>query len=114
MIHLDEGNFSTSKWTYSLPVVLLFLSAMMVSTVKYPTFKKFDLRATSTFSKTMIAALFIGSLVILWDRILYIVLPIIFTAYLVYGFIRPRISRKMRHEIEEDEEEMPENPLEPH
>src|SRR5215212_8902565 len=22
MIHLDEGNFSTSKWTYSLPVVL--------------------------------------------------------------------------------------------
>jgi CDP-diacylglycerol---serine O-phosphatidyltransferase len=114
MIHLDEGNFSTSKWTYSLPVVLLFLSAMMVSTVKYPTFKKFDLRATSTFSKTMIAALFIGSVVILWDRILYIVLPIIFTAYLVYGFIRPRISRKMRHEIEEDEEEMAENPPEPH
>src|SRR5882724_7470493 len=58
MIHLDEKNFSTSKWTYSLPVVLLFLSAMMVSTVKYPTFKKFDLRATSTFAKTMVAALF--------------------------------------------------------
>ena len=32
-------------------------------------------------------------------------LPVFFTAYLVYGFIRPRISRKMRHEIEEEEDE---------
>lgn len=110
MIHLDEKNFATNKWSYALPIVLVFLSAMMVSTVKYPTFKKLDLKATSTFTKTMIAALFIGSVVVLWDRILYVVLPILFTAYLVYGFIRPRISRKMRREIEEDEdsEETPE------
>lgn len=110
MIHLDERGFAPMKWTYALPVILLFLSAMMVSTVKYPTFKKFDLKATSTFARTMIAALLVGSVVILQERILYIVLPIVFTAYLVYGFIRPRISRKMRHEIEEDEdEEFPEN-----
>jgi hypothetical protein len=32
-------------------------------------------------------------------------LPLFFTAYLVYGFIRPRISRRMRHEIEEEDEE---------
>jgi hypothetical protein len=37
--------------------------------------------------------------------ILPVVLPIIFTLYLLYGFIRPRISRKVRHEIEEEDEE---------
>ena len=73
--------------------------------VKYPTFKKLDLKATSTFTKTIIGALFVGSIVILQERILYIVMPILFTAYLVYGFIRPRISRKMRHEIEDEDED---------
>jgi hypothetical protein len=28
----------------------------------------------------------------------------LFTLYLVYGFIRPRISRRLRHEIEEEDE----------
>ncbi len=104
MIKLDEVDFAPSKWKYALPVVLVFLSAMMVSTVKYPTFKKLDLKATSTFARAMGVALFVGSIFILRGKILYIVMPIVFTAYLVYGFIRPRISRKMRREIEEDDE----------
>ena len=112
MIHLDAISFEPSKWKFALPVVLIFLSAMMVSTVKYPTFKRFDLKATSTFTKMMIAALFVGLVVILQERILYIVMPIVFTAYLLYGFIRPRISRKLQREIEEDDEdqETPDTP----
>ncbi len=105
MIYLDKKGFAPNQWKYGLPVLLLFLSAMMVSTVKYPTFKKFDLRATSTFWRTMIAALLVGLVVILREKIVYIVMPIVFTAYLLYGFIRPRISRKMQREIEEDEED---------
>ena len=111
MIHLDENGYAPSKWTYALPVILLFLAAMMVSTVKYPTFKRLDLKATSTFAKTIIAALLVGSVVILREKILYIVMPILFTAYLLYGFVRPRISRKMRHEIEDEDgdDDMPED-----
>jgi CDP-diacylglycerol--serine O-phosphatidyltransferase len=104
MIHLDEHDYAPTRWRYALPVVLLFLSAMMVSTVKYPTFKKFDLKATSTFAKTMVAALLVGSVVVLWERVLYIVMPLMFTAYLLYGFVRPRVSRRVRREIEEDED----------
>ena len=110
MIHLEDLNYAPSKWKYALPVLLLFLSAMMVSTVKYPTFKKLDLRATSTFWKTMIAALLVGLVVVLRERVLYIVMPIVFTAYLLYGFIRPRISRKMRHEIEDEDDDEDEEP----
>ena len=84
---------------------MLFLSAMMVSEVKYPTFKTLDLQATRTFTKTLIAILFIGSIVILREKILVFVLPLFFTLYLLYGFIRPRISREIRHEIESDDED---------
>jgi CDP-diacylglycerol--serine O-phosphatidyltransferase len=105
MIHLDERGYAPSKWKYALPVLLLFLSAMMVSTVKYPTFKKFDFRATSTFWKTMLAALLVGSVVVLREKIVYIVMPILFTAFLLYGFVRPYISRKMQREIEDDEDD---------
>jgi CDP-diacylglycerol--serine O-phosphatidyltransferase len=105
MIYLDKMGYAPNRWKYGLPVLLLFLSAMMISTVKYPTFKKFDLRATSTFWRTMIAALLVGLIVVLRERVIYIVMPILFTAYLIYGFIRPRISRKMQREIEEDEDD---------
>jgi CDP-diacylglycerol--serine O-phosphatidyltransferase len=105
-----EERFGRSKWRYILPVIMLFLSAMMVSEVKYPTFKKLDLRATRTFTRTLFAVLFIGSVVVLREKILYWVLPLFFTTYLLYGFIRPRVSRKVRHEIEDDDEDEPSLP----
>lgn len=105
MIWWYEKEFAKSNWRYCLPVLLLFLSWMMVSNVRYPSFKTLDLRATRTFTKTLIAILFLGSILIFREKILVFVLPVFFTAYLIYGFIRPRISHRMRHEIEEEEEE---------
>jgi CDP-diacylglycerol--serine O-phosphatidyltransferase len=111
IIQLNEKDKTIGKWAYVIAVVLLFLSAMMVSTVKYPSFKSLGLRSTSTFTKAIVAALFVGSLLVLWDYILFYVLPAVFTLYLLYGFIRPRISRRMRREIEEeDEDETEETP----
>ncbi len=78
---------------------------MMVSEVKYPSFKNLDLRSTRPFTKMVVAILFIGLLLVLRDKILPFVLPLIFTAYLVYGLIRPRISRRLRREIEDEEDE---------
>jgi CDP-diacylglycerol--serine O-phosphatidyltransferase len=105
IIRLNEKDRSLGHWNYLLVVVLIFLSAMMVSTVRYPTFKSLGLRSTSTFTKAIIAALFLGFIMVLREKIIFYVLPALFTAYLVYGFIRPRISRKMRDEIEEEDPE---------
>jgi CDP-diacylglycerol--serine O-phosphatidyltransferase len=104
MIWWQRKDFATGWWKFGLPFLMLFLSAMMVSEVKYPTFKSLDLRATRTFTKTLIAILIVGAVVILQEKILTFALPLLFTSYLVYGFIRPHISRKMRQEIEEEEE----------
>ena len=117
MLWLDERGwlgerFSVSKWRFLLPAMLLFLSWMMVSEVRYPSFKSLDLRATRTFTKTLIAILFIGLIVVLREKILVFVLPLIFSAYLIYGFIRPHVSRRIRREIEEEESD--EDPAVPH
>src|SRR5258708_2178665 len=105
IIQLNEKDKSLGKWNYLIAAVLIFLSAMMVSTVKYPSFKSLGLRSTSTFTKAIIAALFLGLILVLREKILFYVLPALFTLYLVYGFILPRISRKMRYEIEEEDDE---------
>src|SRR5882724_473400 len=105
IIKLNEKEKDLGHWGWLLPSVLLFLSAMMVSEVKYPSFKSLGLRSSTTFLKVVAAALFVGCLLVLREKILYYVLPLFFTAYLLYGFIRPHISRAWRREIEEEDDE---------
>lgn len=107
---VEDKGFVRGYWRYSLPVIMIFLSVMMVSGVKYPSFKKLDLRARRPFFKIVIFSILLGLLLILRDFILPIVLPIVFTAYLVYGFVRPRISRERRRRIEDEDEDLEEQP----
>ena len=104
IIKLNEKEKSLGHWGWLLAVVLVFLSAMMVSEVRYPSFKTLGLRSSTTFLKVIVGALALGLLLVLREKILYYVLPLFFTGYLLYGFIRPHISRRVRHEIEEDDD----------
>ncbi|MGB7748913.1 MAG: CDP-diacylglycerol--serine O-phosphatidyltransferase [Verrucomicrobiia bacterium] len=104
---VEEKDFTVGYLRYMLPVLMLFLSWMMVSQVRYPSFKSLNLRATRTFTKTLVAILFVGCVVIFREQILVFILPLFFTAYLIYGFVRPRISRAMRREIEDEDEDEP-------
>jgi len=97
----DDRDFPWHRWRYVLPVIMLFLSVMMISDVKYPSFKSINLSVQRPFGKLVIATLFVGLILVLRERILPVVLPLIFTSYLVYGFIRPKVSRKFRAEIED-------------
>ena len=105
IIHFNENEKSLGYWNYFIAGVLVFLSAMMVSTVRYPSFKSLGLRSTSTFVRAIGAAIFIGAVVILREKILYYILPAVFTLYLIYGFVRPSLSRAWRREIEEEDED---------
>jgi CDP-diacylglycerol--serine O-phosphatidyltransferase len=105
MLWWDERGFQQGNWRYALPVIMFFLSLMMVSEVRYPSFKKLDFRQTKPFTKLVVAVMFFGLVLILWKRVLPVALPLFFTLYLIYGFIRPRISRKVRAEIEDEEED---------
>jgi CDP-diacylglycerol--serine O-phosphatidyltransferase len=110
LMKLDENERALGPLKYILPVVLVFLSMMMVSSVKYPSFKSLGLRSTITFQKIIIIALLFGFVFIWWRTILFYVLPAFFTLYLVYGFIRPRISHRVRYEIEDNDDDELDNP----
>lgn len=105
VIKLNENERSLGHWRYLPAVVLVLLSAMMVSQVRYPSFKSLGLRSSTTFLKIVIGAFFLGLLLVLREKIIYYVLPLFFTGYLLYGFVRPHISRAWRREIEEDEDD---------
>ena len=49
----------------------------------------------------LVAALF----VMLWKRLLPYLAPAVFTSYLLYGFVRPFISRRMQQRVEADDDE---------
>lgn len=99
----EDKGFEKSDWRYILLPLLLFLSIMMVSEVRYPSFKAIDLRAQKGFTKMVVAILFIGALLILRNKILPIVLPLLLITYLLYGLIRTRISENTIKKIEEED-----------
>lgn len=98
----DRVEHGLTKWV--LPPLLLFLSWMMFSGFKYPSFKSINWRTTRSLPK-FIAIVVAISLTVMY----YQWMPaVIFLTYLLYGFLRPFLSKKIKEGIEEeieDEEE---------
>lgn len=90
-----------TKWM--LPPLLIFLSWMMFSSFRYPSFKGLNWRTTRSLPRFLIIVM-----VIFMTVLFYQWMPaVIFISYLLYGFIRPWLSRKMQREIEEEIGEEP-------
>ena len=87
------GNFK-----YALAVLLLFLSFMMFSQVSYPSFKTLDWRSQRPIPRLL---LIVAALALIVQTYQYS-LAVLFCGYLLYGFIRPKLSRRLRSEIEEE------------
>lgn len=102
LLWCEKKEFATEDWRFALPIVMLFLSFMMVSDVRYPSFKTLNLKSRSPFAKMVGCVLFLGMLYFFRGLILPVFLPAVLTTFLVYGFIRPRISRSLRREIEDE------------
>ena len=103
LIRFEERDFIKGNWKFALPVLLLFLSAMMVSRVKYPTFKKVNLRGSRSFMVMVVAAILIGLMFTVGRKFaLPVGVPVLFIIYLLYGFVRPYIPRGARKDIEEN------------
>ena len=101
MLWMAEGERHLGHWKWVLPALLLFLSWMMFSGVRYPSFKGINWRTTRSLPK------FLAILLILVFTVLnYEWMPfVIFLSYLLYGFFRPFLSRRMKEEIEDEIEE---------
>ena len=101
MLWLEEGERTIGEWKFALPILLLFLSFMMFSHVRYPSFKGIGWRTQHSLPR-FLAVIF----VLAFAAMNYEWMPaLLFVGFLIYGFIRPLLSRALRAGIEEDEEE---------
>jgi CDP-diacylglycerol--serine O-phosphatidyltransferase len=101
LLWLDERieNIPFIKWL--LAALMLFLAWMMFSKFKYPSFKGIGWKTKRSMPKFLII-LFVA----IFTLVNYQWMPfVIFLAYLLYGFTRPFLSRQMKHEIEDEEDD---------
>jgi len=84
-------------WRYALPVLMLLVAGVMVSNVRYPTFKQVEWTArksVAAFAGVVVAAM-------LFFNYPQVTFAFLFVAYLIYGLIRPWVRKSWRREIEE-------------
>lgn len=106
MLWLREDERSIGSWKYALPVLLIFLSFMMFSRVKYPSFKSLNWRTQRSLPA------FLALIIVLsFTAMNYYWMPaVLFVGFLIYGFVRPFISKAIRSEIEAEPHDEPETP----
>lgn len=105
LIDFHESDRQIGAWKYILAGAMLGLSWLMISNVRYPSFKKIGWSTRGTISAIVIALL----VVVITLQFRYVMPVVLFSLYLLYGLIRPMISQRLRKEIEvetdpEDEE----------
>ncbi|MCE0483767.1 MAG: CDP-diacylglycerol--serine O-phosphatidyltransferase [Methylacidiphilales bacterium] len=97
----NESELASGLGGYALAALMVFLSCMMFSKFEYPSFKGFNWRTQFSLPK------FVGAVLLLLLCVIYYwwMPAVMFVSYLLYGFLRPFLSRAWRKEIEEDEED---------
>jgi CDP-diacylglycerol--serine O-phosphatidyltransferase len=103
LLWLDEGERTIGRWKYVLPPLMLFLSFMMFSKFRYPSFKAINWRTTQTTPRFLVLIALIAVTVKFYQWMT----AIVFLVYLLYGFLRPFLSPRRRREIEEEIGEEP-------
>jgi CDP-diacylglycerol--serine O-phosphatidyltransferase len=80
---------------------MIFLSFMMFSGFKYPSFKSINWRTRRSLLHFLVIVILVVVTLLYYEW-----MPaLIFISYLIYGFVRPFISRQWRREFEEDEDD---------
>src|SRR5437870_3468687 len=98
LLWLAEGEHHLGNWKFVLPPLLLFLSFMMFSRFEYPSFKGINWKTKKSIPRFLII-----SLIVIFTVMNYEWMPaVLFLSYLLYGFLRPWLSREWRRGIEEE------------
>jgi CDP-diacylglycerol--serine O-phosphatidyltransferase len=103
LLWLAEGEHQLGNWRFVLPPLLLFLSFMMFSRFQYPSFKALNWKTKKSIPRFLAIIL-----ILIFTVMNYEWMPaVLFLAYLLYGVLRPWLSREWRREIEEEIGEEP-------
>lgn len=104
IIYLNENDRDLGAWKFLLGGAMLGLSILMISNVRYPSFKKLDWKTRGT----PIVIVFAAVLLVVTVRYRYVMPVILFSIYLVYGLlIRPMLPKRVVEGLEEEQNREP-------
>jgi CDP-diacylglycerol--serine O-phosphatidyltransferase len=83
LLHLSEDNLGVHWLALILPVLLLLIALLMVSTIRYPSFKQVDWQLKTRF-RTFIGIIVMAGLIFWQQEVAFICL---FLGYIFYGMI---------------------------
>ncbi|MED5418965.1 MAG: CDP-diacylglycerol--serine O-phosphatidyltransferase, partial [Verrucomicrobiota bacterium] len=88
IIYLHDNDRELGAWNWVLAGAMLGLSFLMISSIRYPSFKKVGWSTRSSVPLLALGIIFVGATIVFFQ-----VLPAVwFSAYLIYGLIRPMLS----------------------
>lgn len=97
IIHFYNTDRDLGPWNYVLAITMLLLSALMISSIPYPSFKGLDWRTRANLPTLLFGTLIVVALI----RFYWIAPAVLFSLYLIYGLIRPWLSARWRRGVEE-------------
>lgn len=100
MMWLAGKEKSLGMWKYVLPVLMVLLSVLMVSNVRFPTFKQ----VAWTWPRSVLVFAAVVTVGLLMVQFFEIMLALLFVSYMLYGLVRPWISQRWRRELEVESE----------
>jgi len=101
MLWLDESGREIGNGKWVLPPLMIFLAWMMFSGFRYPSFKSINWRTKRSLTRFVFIVIALVATAMFYEWMPFV----IFLSYLLYGFLRPFLSRKMKEEIEEEIED---------
>jgi CDP-diacylglycerol--serine O-phosphatidyltransferase len=107
LIDLYKNDHELGPWKYILASAMLGLSLLMISDVRYPSFKKVGFNTRGTLGAIVITLMLVFATV----QFRYVMPVVLFSIFLLYGFVRPWISQRLRKGLEvEDDEDLTDQP----
>lgn len=101
IINVKQNDHEIDNWKYVLAAAMVGLSFLMMSQVRYPSFKKIDFGTKGSMWAVLVTAL-VGLLLVVYR---YSGPVVLFSAYLLYGLVRPWVSKRWRKDIEWDDDD---------
>ena len=97
IIYLHDNDRELGAWNWVLAGAMLGLSFLMISSIRFPSFKKVGGSTRARVPLLALGTIFVGATIVYFQ-----VLPAVwFSAYLIYGLIRPMLSVQRRKAVEE-------------
>ncbi len=98
VLWLAEGEKDLSRWKIAFLVLMLFLSYLMISSIRYPSFKKL------TWKTHRPLPWMVGLIIIVLVTATHVewMPAMLFVSYMLYGLLRPLLGKRLRRGIEEE------------